>query len=350
MVEQEGGHTRREILSQTSAWRSALAELRARADALRAFWEGGRFSDVALVGCGSTYYLSLALTPLVQSLLPVRSVRVAPASELLLFPEAVIPWEGRPVLVAISRSGRTTETVRAARAFRERTGAPVWAISCYEASPLVQESDLALVATEGKEESVVQTRSFTSMLLLAQASVWLLAHGEHSPDVLPAVGDRLLRESQGLARELGEDLTLQRFFFLGSGLQYGLACEAALKMKEMALSHAEAFHFLEFRHGPMSLVDRATLVVGLLSERAWGYEAEVLREMRALGARTLALAEGPGKGPLPADRHVFFASGLPEPLRGVLYLPLLQWMACCRALRKGLNPDIPKHLSAVVVL
>ncbi|MGC8837765.1 MAG: SIS domain-containing protein [Anaerolineae bacterium] len=346
----QGTHTQREILGQTVAWRAALAELRARTDALRAFWAEGRFSDAVLVGCGSTYYLALALAPLVQSLLPVRSARVAPASELLLFPETVVPREGRPVLVAISRSGRTTETVRAARAFRERTGAPVWAISCDEASPLAQESDLALVASEGKEESIVQTRSFTSMLLLAQASVWLLAHGDPPADALPAAGARLLSEFQGLARGLGEDLALQRFFFLGSGPQYGLACEAALKMKEMSLSHAEAFHFMEFRHGPMSLVDEATLVVGLLSETAWEYEVEVLREMQALGARVLALAEGPERGPLPADHRVFFASGVPEPLRGALYVPLLQWMACCRALRKGLDPDVPKHLSAVVVL
>ncbi len=347
---ERGTHTQREILGQTAAWRAALAELRARADVLRAFWAEGRFSDVLLVGCGSTYYLSLALAPLIQSLLPVRSARVAPASELLLFPETVIPREGRPLLMAISRSGRTTETVRAARAFREKAGSPVWAISCDESSPLVHESDLALVASEGKEESIVQTRSFTSMLLLAQASVWLLAHGEPPDDTLPAAGDRLLKEHQGLARELGEDLTVERFFFLGSGPQYGLACEAALKMKEMTLSHAEAFHFMEFRHGPMSLVDRATLVVGLLSERAWDYEVEVLREMRTLGARTLALAEGPGREPLYADHLVFFASGVPEPLRGTLYLPLLQWMAYCRALRKGLDPDVPEHLSAVVVL
>jgi glucosamine--fructose-6-phosphate aminotransferase (isomerizing) len=347
---EQGMHTRREILGQTAAWRAALDEFQARKDALRAFWEEGQFSDLVLVGCGSTYYLSLAVAPLFQSLLPLHSVRVAPGSELLLFPETVLPRGGKPVLLAISRSGRTTETVRAARAFRERTGAPVWAISCYESSPLVQESDLALVAAEGKEESVVQTRSFTSMLLLAQASAWFLAHGEPPADGLPAAGDRLFAEFQGLARELGEDLTLQRFFFLGSGPQYGLACEAALKVKEMTLSHAEAFHFMEFRHGPMSLVDQATLVVGLLSERAWDYEVEVLREMRTLGARVLALAEAPGKGPLPADGQVFFASGVPEPLRGVLYVPLLQWMACCRALRKGLDPDVPKHLSAVVVL
>lgn len=347
---QKGANTRQEILEQSAAWHAALAEARRRADAVRTFWQGGGFLDVVLVGCGSTHYLALALAPFVQSLLPVRSARVAPASELLLFPEAVVPRDGKPVLVAISRSGRTTETVQAVRAFRERGAGPVWAFTCYEDSPLAQESDLALVVPEAKEQSVVQTRSFTSLLLLAQTCMWMLARGEPPMEALPSLGESLLTEHREAVAKLGEDLTLERFFFLGSGPQYGLACEAALKMKEMTLSHAEAFHFMEFRHGPMSLVDGATLVVGLLSETARDYEVEVLREMRDLGARTLVLAEEPGKGSLPADHHVFFRSGLPEPLRAVLYLPLLQWMAFCRALRKGLDPDTPKHLSAVVVL
>ncbi|MBC7223893.1 MAG: SIS domain-containing protein, partial [Anaerolineae bacterium] len=166
---QKGTHTRGEILGQPAAWRAALAEFRRRADAVREFWEGGQFSDVVLAGCGSTHYLALALAPLIQSLLPVHSARVAPASELLLFPETVVPRGGKSLLMAISRSGQTTETVQAVRAFRERRAGRVWAFTCYEDSLLVQESDLALVASEAKEQSVVQTGSFTSLLLLAQA-------------------------------------------------------------------------------------------------------------------------------------------------------------------------------------
>jgi glucosamine--fructose-6-phosphate aminotransferase (isomerizing) len=151
---------------------------------------------------------------------------------------------------------------------------------------------MALIVREAQEQSIAQTRSFSSMLVLAQAWAWLLANGEHLQTLssLPAIGDRLISENLDLAQQLGEDRGLDRFFFLGSGPQYGLACEAMLKMKEMSLSYSEAFPFMEFRHGPMSMVNDATLIVGLLSDAARDYEVAVLEEMRALGARTLRRA------------------------------------------------------------
>ena len=79
-----------------------------------------------------------------------------------------------------------------------------------------------------------------------------------------------------LPQRLGADLEVERFFFLGSGPFYGLACEAMLKLKEMSLSYAEPYHFLEFRHGPMSMVDARTLVVGLLSDTGLTEEIRVL--------------------------------------------------------------------------
>ena len=105
-------------------------------------------------------------------------------------------------------------------------------------------------------------------------------------DALPAIGERLIARYDSLARSIGEDLALDRFYFLGSGIRYGLACEMNLKMKEMTLTHSEPFHFLEFRHGPMSMVSPSTLLVGLLSDRNRAYEMAVLDEMRLLGGRT----------------------------------------------------------------
>lgn len=348
-----GIHTQNEILGQVTAWQSALDEVEAKKEALRAFGTEDQFSDIIFIGCGSTYYLSLVAASLFQEHTG-WSARAAPASELLLFPDTVLPSAGgRTLLVTVSRSGATTETLRAAQAFKKRQGPSVVAISCDEDSPLVNESMMALIAGDAKEQSIAQTRSFSSMLVLIQAWAWLLANHEgplRALGSLLAVGDRLIAENRDLARRLGEDSGLERFFFLGSGPQYGLACEAMLKMKEMSLSYSEAFHFMEFRHGPMSMVNDATLVVGLLSDTARDYEVAVLGEMQALGARTLVLAEDKGKKPLPADYLVRFESGLPESVRRVLYIPVLQLLAYHRAMYKGLNPDTPEHLSAVVML
>ena len=102
---------------------------------------------------------------------------------------------------------------------------------------------------------------------------------------LPETGERLIQKFEHAARQIGENLDFDRFYFLGSGIRYGLACEVNLKMKEMTLTHSEPFHFLEFRHGPMSMVNEKAVVVGLVSESNFNHEKAVLNEMQALGAR-----------------------------------------------------------------
>ncbi|HEY4721481.1 MAG TPA: SIS domain-containing protein, partial [Anaerolineae bacterium] len=161
-------------------------------------------------------------------------------------------------------------------------------------------------------------------------------------------GRRLIAEYESLARVLADDHKLDRFVFLGSGHNYGLACEAMLKMKEMSLSSSEAFHFMECRHGPKSVVAPGTLIVGLMSDAARAHEAAVLAEMRDLGASVLALAES--SDGLTVDHVVEFKSGLDECARSVLALPPLQLMAYHRAMSKGLDPDRPTNLEAVVRL
>jgi glucosamine--fructose-6-phosphate aminotransferase (isomerizing) len=159
---------------------------------------------------------------------------------------------------------------------------------------------------------------------------------------LPETGMRLMTNNEEMAKKIGENLLIDRFYFLGSGINYGLACEVNLKMKEMTLTHSEPFHFLEFRHGPMSMAGENTVVVGMLSEKNYRYERAVLDEMAAKGSQILALSESQG--------DVVFGSQVPEEIRSVLYLPVLQLMAFYRSLAKGLNPDRPKNLTAVVTL
>jgi glucosamine--fructose-6-phosphate aminotransferase (isomerizing) len=122
-----------------------------------------------------------------------------------------------------------------------------------------------------------------------------------------------------------------------------------LKMKEMSLSYAEAFQFLEFRHGPMSMVSPTTLIVGLLSETALEHERAVLAQMRALGANVLAVTPvelGAGE----ADFAIVLPRGVTDLDRGALYLPPLQLLAFYRSLHNGLDPDRPNNLESVITL
>ena len=117
----------------------------------------------------------------------------------------------------------------------------------------------------------------------------------------------------------------QHFVFLGSGLNYGLASEVMLKMKEMSISVSEVFHFMEFRHGPMSMITPNSLVIGLISDTGREEELKVLKDMKQLGATTMALVEN-AKG-IDVDHVIELGSKISELSRGALYLPVLQLIA-----------------------
>lgn len=335
-------HTLDEIRSQPEAWEEALQVVNAQRGALKALAEE-QTQQVLFTGCGSTYYLSLAGAAIFQELTG-RIARAIPAGELVLNPQTALTQQPT-LLVAVSRSGSTSETIKAVEQYRAQKRGKVLAITNDGRSQLAQLGDQALVIAKGQERSMAQTRSFASMYLAASAFAALSAGKQsllEAMQTLPELGARLIDKYDELARQVGENLAMDRFYFLGSGMLYGLACEVNLKMKEMTLTHSEPFHFLEFRHGPKAMVGTSSTVVGLLSEKNRGLEQAVLDDMRQLGGVTLTLAE--------QDADITFSSRLAEAARGVLYLPVLQLMAYHRSIAKGLNPDAPTNLSAVVRL
>lgn len=330
-------HTYNEIKSQTNAWAQAIEHVREAALPV-----AGNYEQVLFTGCGSTYYLSLAASALYQELTG-RAARAVPGGELLFNSQTVLSGQ-KTLLFAVSRSGTTTETVKAVEKFKREKRGDVLVISNYHET-LSQLADVNIVIDQGQEESVAQTRSFASMFVAATAVTARMAGRSDLFDAmmeLPKIGSRLLERYEAHAKEVGTNLDFDRFYFLGSGIRYGLACEVNLKMKEMTLTHSEPFHFLEFRHGPMSMVNEKAVVVGMLSDANRLHEAKVLSEMKSLGGTVLSLGE--------QDVDVSFESGIPENIRGVLFLPVLQLMAFYRSLKKGLNPDRPNHLTAVVNL
>jgi glucosamine--fructose-6-phosphate aminotransferase (isomerizing) len=339
---ERGTHTYHEIISQPEAWAEALDVVEKSRDGLKNVFDA-HYDQVVFTGCGSTYYLSLAAAALFQQMTG-RSSRAVPGGELLLNPQTALSG-GSALLVAVSRSGSTTETVRAVEQFKKQRRGPVLAITNYGNQPLAGLADVALVIEKGQEESVAQTRSFASMYMAASAMTMLAAGQEQlraSMRSLPGICEKLIDKYEALAQKIGENLGFERFYFLGSGGRYGLACEVSLKMKEMTLTHSEPFHFLEFRHGPMSMVNKNTVVVGMLSEANRAHEQKVLGEMQELGATLFSIAD--------AEAVVNFESGLPEALRGSLYLPAVQLLAYYRSMAKDLNPDSPNNLTAVVSL
>ena len=339
-----GQHTLREILSQPAAWSAALRAFEERRAEMLDLWAAAEFDQVIVTGCGSTYYLSLAAAQLLrQSGVDAQAV---PASELLLRPAAVCLPGVRYLLLTISRSGTTTETVRAQENFA-LAGGTVICISCDSGSPLAQSADLAIAIDAAQERSVAQTRSFSSMLVLVQLLAGALGAQAAFPYAgLPDSCGALLDACAGLMQSLGGAGGLDAFFFLGAGALYGIACEAMLKMKEMSLAHSEAFHPLEFRHGPMSLVGADSLVIGLVSPATAQHELRVLQEMQDMGATVLVISQSRSE----FEHHISLPADLPASYAPALHLPPLQLLAYWRAQKNGCDPDQPQHLSAVISL
>ena len=254
--------TLQEIVEQPEAWAAAIRSFAAAApEVVRLFRERSP-DEVIFTGCGSSYYLSMTAAATFQGVVGLRS-RAVPASEILQFPGHVFVPKSHPLLVVSSRSGTTTETLRALEIARRR-GIATLGLTCAARSPLARGADLCIHSPKGHEESLVMTKSFSSLLLLG---LLLAANQGESGSLrlelrrLPSLGKRIVKVALNLTADLGTDSA--RFVFLGAGPSYGVACEAVLKMTEMAQRSAVAYHSLEFRHGPIAMVEPGTIVVFL---------------------------------------------------------------------------------------
>jgi glutamine---fructose-6-phosphate transaminase (isomerizing) len=336
-----GQHTYTEIMSQPEAWQRSLEHLHTlQNDLTKVYWD--TYEEIIFTGCGSTYYLSMAAATLARE--AGLNARALPASELWLYPESSYSSR-KTLLVAVSRSGETTETIKAVQAFKAKGRGSVLTLVCYPQSALAKLGDTNVILETGQEQSIAQTRAFSVLYLATTFLVMLWTNHPtelHELSNLPSICKHLLSDYRTLAERHGRNLNLERFYFLGSGARYGLASELSLKMKEMTLSHSEPFHFMEFRHGPKSMANEQTLMIGLVSEVNNPSEQAVLNDMKKQGAHLLSLSEN--------KADISLASKVSEMTRNVLYLPVIQLLAYERSLAKGLNPDKPNNLDAVVVL
>ncbi len=339
----KGKFTLAEIMSQPQAWQDTLGYIDENLKAIKDIYNEA-YERFLFTGCGSTYYLAQAAAKQLSTL--TGDVTDAlPGSEIWLYPEASYNPKKKTLLIAISRSGKTTETIKAVEGFKKNGYGKVLTLSGYDNEKLFALGDINLLIEAAQEDSIAQTRAFSSLYLATLAVVLSWANNTQDYNQLtklPRLCQNLFDNYKNKVQQLGANLALDRFYFLGSASRLGLANELSLKMKEMTLSHSEAFHCLEFRHGPMSMANDSTLIIALISQKHFDKEMAVLNEMRQQGASILSLSE--------KNADINFESGLSENLSDILFLPLLQVLAFERSLAKGLNPDRPNNLEAVVVL
>jgi glutamine---fructose-6-phosphate transaminase (isomerizing) len=342
-----------EILSQGKVWRVVLDQLRDDPVVGKILDLGMNSGERIFVGCGTSFYLAEAAAG-TWTLLTGQGARAIPGSEILLYPKLLREEASHPQAIVISRSGKTSEAVRAAKALRHEFRVPTVGITCAENSELEQACDLCAVLRPADEKSTVMSRSFTSMLITLQVLAARQAQNTQFVEGLNTVA-RKISDAITMLAERMETFVAQHTFadyvFLGQGPFHGIAREAALKVMEMSCSYSQFFHALEFRHGPKAIVSPATCLTFFLSDTAQKAEAEVLGEMKELGGVIVAICNrADDETRKYADLLIEMDFSGSELALLAPYVVPIQLMGFFTGLRKGLNPDAPKNLSRVVIL
>jgi glucosamine--fructose-6-phosphate aminotransferase (isomerizing) len=282
------------------------------------------------VGCGTSYYLAQTLA--CASNAAGHQAVAVPGAEWARRPQAYVANPQDCVVIGLSRSGTTTETIQAINAARDQ-GLPTWALSCEAGSPILTAAQTPIYLPTDPREGIVMTVS-ASLMLLAGLRLCGLA-------ITPADLDAAAQTMAAVEKGAGAILKgCRHLVFLGAGPLYGIACEGALKVQEMSLSFAQAFHPMEYRHGPISLIDDRSVVTLLYDTDTAREEATVAADVRAKGARVIGIG---GPGDLSVPRPDSGAAAL-------IILPALQLLGEMVAKQKNINTETPRHLTKVVML
>jgi glucosamine--fructose-6-phosphate aminotransferase (isomerizing) len=323
------------------------------------------FDRVLIAACGTSWHAGLAGKYMVEQLARVP-VEVDYASEFR-YRDPVMTE--KTLLVVISQSGETADTIAALREAKER-GSKVLAICNVQGSMITRESDGTILTHAGPEIGVASTKAFTSQMIALYLFAMYLGQlrGTLSEDEakrhaqqlaeLPVKIEHLLSESDELEELAREFHRATDFLYLGRGINFTVALEGALKLKEISYIHAEGYPAGEMKHGPNALIDERLPVV-VVNPREEGDRASELRyekthsnivEVKAReGVVISVLTEGDQMSAEVSD-HVISIPESSDLLSPILAIVPLQLLAYHIAVRRGCDVDQPRNLAKSVTV
>lgn len=312
-----------------------------------------------IIACGTSYHAGLVAKYWIEEYarLPV-SVEVA--SEYR-YRDAVVPTD--TLFVAISQSGETADTLAALRESRRRGYLGTLVICNVPESSLVREADLKLMTRAGPEIGVASTKAFTTQLAgLALLALELARRNGLDPQRYAT----LCAELQHLPRAIEDALTLepaiielaaefihrQHALFLGRGVEYPVALEGALKLKEISYIHAEAYPAGELKHGPLALVDEDMPVVAVAPNGPLLDKLKSnLQEVRARGGRLIVFADGnAGMDDMAGHGEMLRVESGGSFIAPAVFTVPLQLLAYHVAVLRGTDVDQPRNLAKSVTV
>src|ERR671919_2308794 len=313
---------------------------------------------VVLVACGTSWHAALLGRSIIERLAGIPA-EVDLASEFRYRDAIVGP---QTLVVAISQSGETADTIGAVKAARLK-GCPVLAITNVVGSALARESTGMVQMHAGPEIGVASTKAFSTMIVAGYLlALWLgRQRGALTPEEtkkrlhdlveIPHLIEQTL-ELDGAIADLARQLSGARdFLYLGRGLQFPIALEGALKLKEISYIHAEGYAGGEMKHGPIALIADQLPVVAL-APRDSSYDRMLgnMEEVRARDGMLIAITHPNDRAASAKAGHVIEVPPAAELLAPLVTVVPLQLLAYHIALRRGCDVDQPRNLAKSVTV
>jgi glucosamine--fructose-6-phosphate aminotransferase (isomerizing) len=324
-----------------------------------------RFTSIKVAACGTSWHAGIAGKYMIEELARI-GVDVDYASEFR-YRDPVL--DENTLLLVISQSGETADTIAALREVKER-GGKVLSICNVQGSMITREADGTILTHAGPEIGVASTKAFTSqMIALYLLGLYLgqlrgtltpeqsKAHAQQLAE-LPVKMENLLNDSDAIEELSKEFFRATDFLYLGRGINFPVALEGALKLKEISYIHAEGYPAGEMKHGPNALIDER-LPVMFINTREAGNRASELRyekthsnivEVKAReGIVISVLTEGDSMSSVVSD-HVIEIPASSDLLSPILSIIPLQLLAYHIAVRRGCDVDQPRNLAKSVTV
>jgi glucosamine--fructose-6-phosphate aminotransferase (isomerizing) len=317
-----------------------------------------RVKAVQIIACGTSYHAGLVASYWLEAIAGVPC-RVEVASEYR-YRKTVLLDDS--LVVTISQSGETADTLAALRAIKKLTNLTLAVCNVPESS-LVRESELKLMTRAGPEIGVASTKAFTTQLLALLMLVVALGKRRNLPadkiksliqqaQLLPALIERVF-DSKAAIENWAEDFTdMHNAIFIGRGTLYPIALEGALKLKEISYIHADAYPAGELKHGPIALIDHELPTIAIASKD--GFEGKIksnIQEILARGGKVYLFADERLKMDDLGDQcRVIKMPAVDAELAPVLFSIPLQLFAYFVAVHKGTDVDQPRNLAKSVTV
>ena len=316
------------------------------------------FSQIYIVACGSAWHVGMASQYVIEDLarLPVR---VELASE---FRYRSLMLDEKTLVIVISQSGETADSLAALRRAKE-LHAPTLAVVNVIGSTIAREADYTLYTLAGPEIAVATTKAFSAQLVamdvlaleLARVRGFLspesLAHDLEELASLPDKIRRILEEKERLQWFSSKIANARDIFFIGRGLDYAISLEGSLKMKEISYIHSESYAAGELKHGTISLIEKNTLVIGVLTQsRIIEKTLSNMAECKSRGAYLMGVTTN---GNFSVEDSVNFTVYVPrtdEHFVSSLAVVPLQLLGYYTSVNRGLDVDKPRNLAKSVTV